>query len=58
MITELKKFERLLEKLECHNSINTIENFEQKFSENKWSKKEILGHLIDSAIWNNYKICD
>lgn len=52
MITELKKFEQLLEKLERDNLINTIENFEQKFSESKWSKKEILGHLIDSAIYN------
>jgi len=28
------------------------QSFEYKPSENKWSKKEILGHLIDSALNN------
>ena len=58
MIVELKKFEILLGKLENSHSIDSIEDFGDKSSEDKWSKKEILGHLIDSAIWNNYKICD
>jgi hypothetical protein len=31
------------------------ENFSLKPSENKWSKKEILGHLIDSATNNHQR---
>ena len=34
-------------------SIN-ISDFEAKSNEHQWSKKEILGHLIDSAM-NNYR---
>ena len=52
MIVELKKFEILLGKLENSHSIDSIEDFGDKSSEDKWSKKEILGHLIDSAIYN------
>lgn len=52
MIVELKKFEILLDKLENSHSIDSIEDFGDKSSEDKWSKKEILGHLIDSAIYN------
>lgn len=29
-----------------------LSGFEVKVSETKWSKKEILGHLIDSALYN------
>ena len=31
------------------------ENFSAKESENKWSKKEIIGHLIDSATNNHQR---
>jgi hypothetical protein len=32
------------------------EEMSEKPSKNKWSKKEILGHLIDSAIHNHQRI--
>lgn len=52
MKEKLKDFESLLNKFRVHYSIIAIKDFELKPSENKWSKKEILGHLIDSAINN------
>lgn len=52
MKEKLENFELLLNRLAVLNSINSIKDFELKPSENKWSKKEILGHLIDSAINN------
>ncbi|MCV2484945.1 DinB family protein [Flavobacterium sp. SH_e] len=51
MQTAILKFEELLD--ENVNYIPTIQNEvleEKKFG--KWSKKEILGHLVDSAIHN------
>lgn len=33
-----------------------FEEFDYKPSENQWSKKEILGHLIDSASHNHHRI--
>lgn len=55
MINDIRKkkdYESLLNKINVQYLLNTIEDFELKPSENKWSKKEILGHLIDSAINN------
>jgi len=52
MKEKLENFELLLNRLVILNSIISIKDFELKPSENKWSKKEILGHLIDSAINN------
>ncbi|WP_298117017.1 DinB family protein [Flavobacterium sp.] len=54
MKVKLKEFESLLNKFRVQYSINEVEDFELKLSEIKWSKKEILGHLIDSAI-NNFQ---
>lgn len=48
----LKQFEILLSSFDVLYSTNSIEDFEDKIAPNKWSKKEILGHLIDSAIHN------
>lgn len=48
----LNEFEILLEKLNHFASAHEIPEFDVKISVNKWSKKEILGHLIDSAINN------
>ena len=52
MKEKVKEFELLLNRLQVLYSITSIVDFETKISENKWSKKEILGHLIDSAINN------
>ncbi len=52
MKENFETFDLLLNKLTVICSPNSIKDFEQKLSENKWSKKEILGHLIDSAINN------
>jgi hypothetical protein len=49
---QIEKTERLLSITSAY--FNTVSDAVIKFkpSENKWSKKEILGHLIDSAIHN------
>ena len=48
MKDKILKFEFLLDNL----TLQSIIDFEVKIDVNKWSKKEILGHLIDSAINN------
>ena len=48
MKDKILKFEFLLDNL----TLQSITDFEVKIDTNKWSKKEILGHLIDSAINN------
>jgi DinB superfamily len=48
MKDKILKFEFLLDNL----TLQSITDFEVKIDANKWSKKEILGHLIDSAINN------
>jgi len=48
MKDKVLKFEFLLNYL----TLQSITDFEVKIDVNKWSKKEILGHLIDSAINN------
>lgn len=45
LFTETGAFERQFQQ-------GHISEFEVKVSETKWSKKEILGHLIDSALYN------
>jgi|SRR6218665_608236 len=47
-------FEVLLESIEDSFLSDLPDDFEFKSSENSWSKKEIIGHLIDSAL-NNLK---
>ncbi len=46
------KFEKFITTFQNEVAINPISNFDVKPSEAKWSKKEIIGHLIDSAINN------
>ncbi|WP_291135528.1 DinB family protein [Flavobacterium sp. UBA7663] len=48
MKDKILKLELLLDNF----TLQTITNFELKINDIKWSKKEILGHLIDSAINN------
>jgi hypothetical protein len=52
MKEKITKFEFVLNELTASNIFIKVTDFEIKPSENKWSKKEILGHLIDSAINN------
>jgi len=52
MNEKIEEFDLLLNRLAVLYSTNSIKDFEVKPAENKWSKKEILGHLIDSAINN------
>ncbi len=46
------KLERLLKETQDFLLTCAPEKLNAKPSENKWSKKEILGHLVDSAINN------
>lgn len=52
MKEKITKFELVLNKFAASNIFIKTIDFEIKPSEAKWSKKEILGHLIDSAINN------
>ena len=52
MEEKIIKFESFFNRIEIENFLNTVPDFEVKPSEFKWSKKEILGHLIDSGINN------
>lgn len=52
MKNKIEVFELLLNKFEAINLTSSLNDFEIKISESKWSKKEILGHLIDSALNN------
>lgn len=48
----INKFESLLlESLSYFKTLRAI-TLEEKISEAKWSKKEIIGHLVDSSIHN------
>lgn len=52
MENEIKRLQLYVKELEQLFSTNSIANFEEKLDVLVWSKKEILGHLIDSAINN------
>ena len=54
MENEIKRLKQNIELVEKLFSTNSIINFEKKSTPLIWSKKEILGHLIDSAL-NNLK---
>lgn len=51
----LKKFDKVIN--ETPDKILSIDEktFSEKVSEEKWSKKEILGHLVDSAANNHHR---
>ncbi len=51
MENEILKFKIVLAGLK-QSRFNEIIDFETKKTASKWSKKEILGHLIDSALHN------
>lgn len=52
MTETIKKLEQLLTKGHDYISQSSEEDLRFKANPEKWSKKEILGHLIDSAINN------
>jgi hypothetical protein len=52
MENEIKRLKQDIELVEKLFSTNSIINFEEKSTPLVWSKKEILGHLIDSALNN------
>ena len=52
MKEKIREFELVLNRLEVLYSINSTKDFEEKITGSSWSKKEIMGHLIDSAINN------
>ena len=52
MKQQINRLNLLLEEMTNLFSANPIVGFDAKPSELTWSKKEILGHLIDSAINN------
>lgn len=51
----LEKFDKIIN--ETPDKILSIDEktFSEKVSEEKWSKKEILGHLVDSASNNHHR---
>lgn len=52
MEEKVNGFESFLNQINIEFFIEEISDFENKIAEMKWSKKEILGHLIDSGINN------
>ncbi len=57
MAIEILQLKFILERVESSNFRNIVD-FETKISALKWSKKEILGHLIDSALHNWKRIAE
>ncbi|WP_353116988.1 DinB family protein [Myroides odoratus] len=52
MKNAILEFEHLLEQFSTEVLAIPLEDLQHKLSEEKWSKKEIIGHLIDSATVN------
>jgi len=52
MIQEVNKINQIIDEIQYLISSHSIEEFETKPSNLAWSKKEIIGHLIDSALNN------
>lgn len=52
MEKKINEFESFLNQINIDFFIEEVSDFENKITETKWSKKEILGHLIDSGINN------
>ncbi len=52
MTETINKFEQLIESALEYLSQSSEDEMSRKVSAEKWSKKEILGHLIDSGINN------
>lgn len=52
MIETISKLEQLLEKSLKYLTQSPESEISKKVADEKWSKKEILGYLIDSGIYN------
>ncbi|MEZ4875739.1 MAG: DinB family protein, partial [Flavobacteriaceae bacterium] len=48
----VEKLENLVEQISTYVSESSEEKLSRKWSPNRWSKKELLGHLIDSGMYN------
>ena len=55
MITPLHRLQHLVDTIPAMLLAFTEEDFSHKPSPEKWSKKEIIGHLIDSATNNHHR---
>ncbi|WP_343059888.1 DinB family protein [Saccharibacillus deserti] len=51
----IENLDHLIRSVPAELSLLTEEEFNRKASPSKWSKKEILGHLCDSAANNHYR---
>lgn len=52
MVEEIKKLERLIDQIMEYTQNTPEKEISMKLNSKKWSKKEILGHLVDSGINN------
>jgi hypothetical protein len=52
MVEVIKNLEILINKVSDYIKKSSEEEMSKKLNPNKWSKKEILGHLVDSGINN------
>ncbi|MGJ1233309.1 MULTISPECIES: hypothetical protein [Sphingobacterium] len=50
MNTLLEEFEHIIQKFSSQILVINDDDFNRKLGPDKWSKKEILGHLVDSAL--------
>jgi DinB superfamily len=55
MLTAYSRLKEILEKIPAKLNVIDEEHAQQKPNPKKWSKKEILGHLIDSASNNHQR---
>jgi DinB superfamily len=55
MLTAYSRLKEILEKIPAKLKVIDEEYAQQKSNPKKWSKKEILGHLIDSASNNHQR---
>lgn len=54
----ITKYNRLLVALKTYVESTNQAAFQYKVSVTKWSKKEILGHLVDSAVYNHIRFTE
>lgn len=52
ILSEIQKFKEEIIQISTEKKLENCIDFELKFNNEKWSKKEELGHLIDSARYN------
>lgn len=50
--SSLSRLERLVQQIKAYIEQRSEEDLEKKWDPKRWSKKELLGHLVDSGINN------